>query len=198
MKMYFNFYLCFFFLYFSFVNPIKINDNDFFTQKIRNLVRKIDRLSKNKDDEKKMVILIEKLREYIFTHDIKREGVERSKYNGIWDRKNHSDFTKDGTYDIYTNQSVYLDRGYQVSFETLYDHYNVTEYEDIAYKMSLLSDNSAYLGVYDLNPELSFHFDDIELAMVMGIAFNQISIWDWSISEEIFNDYFENKTNDLY
>ena len=64
--------------------------------------------------------------------------------------------------------------------------------------MSLLSDNSAYQGVYSHVPELSFHFDELELAMVLGIVFNQISIWDWSVSDEIFNGYFENKTSDIF
>ena len=64
--------------------------------------------------------------------------------------------------------------------------------------MSLLSDNSAYQGVYSSNPELSFHFDDLELATVLGIVFNQISIWDWSILDERFNEYFINKTSDIF
>ena len=63
--------------------------------------------------------------------------------------------------------------------------------------MSLLSDNSAYLGVYSSVPELSFHFDDLELARDMAIVFNQISIWDWSISDEIFNPYFTKKDSDI-
>ena len=191
--------LFFFFCFFSFINTIKINDNDFFTQQIRNLVRKIDRISKNNQDEKIMNILIEKLRYYIFNHDIQREGAERSKYENIHNiSQNVSDDTEDGTYDIYTKEKVSFDRGYQVSFETSYDNYTDDEFEDIAYKMSLLSDNSAYQGVYSLTPELSFHFDDLELASVLGTLFNQISIWDWSIMDERFNEYFVNKSSDIF
>ena len=191
--------LFFFFCFFSFINTIKINDNDFFTQQIRNLVRKIDRISKNNQDEKIMNILIEKLRYYIFNHDIQREGAERSKYENIRNiSQNVSDDTEDGTYDIYTKEKVSFDRGYQVSFETSYDNYTDDEFEDIAYKMSLLSDNSAYQGVYSLTPELSFHFDDLELASVLGTLFNQISIWDWSIMDERFNEYFVNKSSDIF
>ena len=36
----------------TFINALKINDNDFLTQKAKNLIRKIDRISKNKDDQK--------------------------------------------------------------------------------------------------------------------------------------------------
>ena len=57
--------------------------------------------------------------------------------------------------------------------------------------MSLISDNHAYLGVYEASPEISFHFDDYDLANVIGILFNQKSIWDWSISEEIRNQYLK-------
>ena len=92
--------------------------------------------------------------------------------------------------DIYTKEKVSFDRGYQVSFETSYDSYTDTEYEDIAYKMSLLSDNNVYLGVYSSVPELSFYFEDLELANVLAIVFNQYSIWDWSASDEILNEYF--------
>ena len=43
----------FYFLFFSisFINAIKLNDNDFFEKMERNLVRKIDRISKNMDDK---------------------------------------------------------------------------------------------------------------------------------------------------
>ena len=41
-----------FLISFSFINNIKINDNDFFTQQIRNLIRKTERISKNEEDEK--------------------------------------------------------------------------------------------------------------------------------------------------
>ena len=187
-----------FLISFSFINNIKINDNDFFTQQIRNLIRKTERISKNEEDEKIMDILIEKLRNYIFTHDISRKEALKEKYIGLRNEsRNISYYTHDGTYDIYTKQSVQFDRGYQVSFETEYDSYSDQEYEEIAYKMSLLSDNSAYLGVYSSVPELSFHFDDLELARDMAIVFNQISIWDWSISDEIFNPYFTKKDSDI-
>ena len=187
-----------FLISFSFINNIKINDNDFFTQQIRNLIRKTERISKNEEDEKIMDILIEKLRNYIFTHDISRKEAPKEKYIGLHNEsRNIGYYTHDGTYDIYTKQSVQFDRGYQVSFETEYDSYSDQEYEEIAYKMSLLSDNSAYLGVYSSVPELSFHFDDLELARDMAIVFNQISIWDWSISDEIFNPYFTKKDSDI-
>ena len=187
----------FFFFCLTYINSIKLNDNDFFEPKYRNLVRKIDRLSKNKNmDEISRIIfdsMVEKLHNYILTRDIERKEVDRSKYEDIYYRKNDTkNITEDGTYDLFTKEKVSFDRGYQVSFETDYDQLNKTEYEILAYKMSLMSDNNVYLGVYENTPELSFHFEDIELANVLGIVFDQISIWDWSISEQIYNYYREN------
>ena len=187
----------FFFFCLTYINSIKLNDNDFFEPKYRNLVRKIDRLSKNKNmDEISRIIfdtMVEKLHNYILTRDIERKEVDRSKYEDIYYRKNDTkNITEDGTYDLFTKEKVSFDRGYQVSFETDYDQLNKTEYEILAYKMSLMSDNNVYLGVYENTPELSFHFEDIELANVLGIVFDQISIWDWSISAQIFNDFRDN------
>ena len=187
----------FFFFCLTYINSIKLNDNDFFEPKYRNLVRKIDRLSKNKymDEISRIIFdsMVEKLHNYILTRDFERKEVDRSKYEDIYYRKNDTkNITEDGTYDLFTKEKVSFDRGYQVSFETDYDQLNKTEYEILAYKMSLMSDNNVYLGVYENTPELSFHFEDIELANVLGIVFDQISIWDWSISEQIYNYYREN------
>jgi hypothetical protein len=63
------------------------------------------------------------------------------------------------------------------------------EYDEIAYKLSLMSDNKVYLGVYGSIPEISFHFEDIELANVVSIIFNQICIWSWKDNDEIKNRY---------
>ena len=194
----FKAYLFYFFLFsLTYINSIKLNDNDFFEPKYRNLVRKIDRLSKNKNmDEISRIIfdsMVEKLHNYILTRDFERKEVDRSKYEDIYYRKNDTkNITEDGTYDLFTKEKVSFDRGYQVSFETDYDELNKTEYEILAYKMSLMSDNNVYLGLYENVPELSFHFEDMELANVLGIVFDQISIWDWSISAQIFNDFREN------
>ena len=187
----------FFFFCLTYINSIKLNDNDFFEPKYKNLVRKIDRLSKNKymDEISRIIFdsMVEKLHNYILTRDFERKEVDRSKYEDIYYRKNDTkNITEDGTYDLFTKEKVSFDRGYQVSFETDYDQLNKTEYEILAYKMSLMSDNNVYLGVYENTPELSFHFEDIELANVLGIVFDQISIWDWSISEQIYNYYREN------
>ena len=188
--------ICIFLLFFvilniSFTNSIRLVDNDFFEIDAKNLVRKINRLSISSKNEVMMNILLERLSEYIKENDVKEERKEspREKYkNIIYIRGN---FTEDidGTYDIYSHEIIEFDRGYQVSFETAYDDYTEEDYAEIAYKMALMSDNHVYLGVYGGNAEFSFHFDDLDLAMTLGILYKQISIWDWSISDEINNQY---------
>ena len=196
-------YSCYLFLLLiSLINGIKINDNDYLTKQARNLIRKIDRISKfdvnnDNNDDIIMNILVEKLNVLIFQNDIKREGIDRRDFDNMWQKRdNISEDIEAGTYDINTKEAVSFDRGYQVSFQTEYDIYNSTEYDDLAYKMALLSDNRAYLGVYDNKPEISFHFDDIELANTMAIRFEQYSIWDWGASDEIPNPHHPKNNTD--
>ena len=42
---------------------------------------------------------------------------------------------------------IHMKKGYQVSFETSYDDYTSEDYDEICYKLSLMSDNSIYLAV---------------------------------------------------
>ena len=191
-----KYYFYFFFLNIIYINSIKLDDNDFFEPKYKNLIRKIDRLSRDKNyitgiNRDIFNYHVDKLRNYIFTHDIKRKEANRTKYDEVYQLKNETNITVDGTYDLFTKEILNFDTGYQVSFETVYDNYTEQEYEELAYKMALMSENTVYLGVFDGNPELSFHFTDIELANVLGIVFDQISIWDWSVMDEIINDFRE-------
>ncbi len=177
----------------SFINSIRLIDNDFFEPEIKNLIRKIYRLSISKDNEVFMNILIERLKNYILNHELDQERAEapKEKYINMGYIKGNFTVEKDGTYDILTKEEVFFERGYQVSFEREYDDYPSEEYDNIAYKMSIMSDNHIYLGVYNSAPELSFLFDDFEVAKVFAILFNQYSIWDWSRDEGINNEYLK-------
>ena len=179
------------FISISSINSIRLRDNDFFEPEIKKLIRKIYRLSISKDNEVLMNILIERLRNYIFNHELDEERAEapREKYNNISYIKRNFTIDDDGTYDMFSHEIINFDRGYQVSFEREHDDYSNKEYDYLAYKMSIMSDNHAYLGVYGSLPELSFLFDELELAQVIAILFNQIAIWDWSKGENIDNIY---------
>ena len=137
--------------------------------------------------------LLKRLRYYILHHDLETERPEinRETFKDIIDIKANFTVDEDGTYDILSHEKLIFDRGYQVSFEREYDSYSTKDYDELVYKMSLLSDNHAYLGVYEASPEISFHFDDYDLANVIGILFNQKAIWDWSVNAEIANPYLK-------
>ena len=96
---------------------------------------------------------------------------------------------EDGTYDLYSHEKIEFDRGFHASFETKYDPYNENEIINLVYKLSLMTDNKVYLGIYAGDPEFSFYFEDYELANTIGILFNQISIWNWRKSREILNKF---------
>ena len=190
--------LLLFLLSISFIYSIKLNDNDFFNSEMRNLVRKIHRFSSDPKNEVFMRLLMERLYKYIIEHELDKERPEvpKSIYANISVLRDNFTATNDGTYDLYTHEIIEFDRGYQVSFERMYMNYTNEDISNISYHLSLISDNHLYLGVYDSSPEFSFYFQDYDLANVIGIIFNQISIWDWSINKEIPNIYC-NEISDL-
>ena len=185
----FKYFLIFFLFDISIINSINLKDNDFFSQEIYYLIKKINRFSMSTNNEEYMNILIEKLKRYIFSHNIERPDNPKSKYNKVREKIFNFKEIVDGTYDLYSHEIMHFNNGYQVSFETFYDSYTDEEYEEIVYKMSLMSDNSCYIGVYGSKPEISFYFENYELGNVIAILFNQISIWDWRKDREILNKF---------
>ena len=173
------------------INSTRLIDNDFFTPEMKNLVRKINRLSVSADNETLMFILVKRLSNLIKSRKYERDEVPRDKYNDIGERKNSVEKDEYGTYDIYSQENVFFDRGYQVSFETLFDDYTPEEFDEIAYRMSLMTDNHVYIGIWATGVELSFHVDDFELANVLCILYNQMAMYDWSTEDDINNPYFK-------
>ena len=173
------------------INSTRLIDNYFFTPEMKNLVRKINRLSVSADNETLMFILVKRLSNLIKSRKYERDEVPRDKYNDIGERKNSVEKDEYGTYDIYSQENVFFDRGYQVSFETLFDDYTPEEFDEITYRMSLMTDNHVYIGIWATGVELSFHVDDFELANVLCILYNQMAMYDWSTEDEINNPYFK-------
>ena len=182
--------LFFLFLNISLISSIRLKDNDFFTSEMKNLVHKIYRLSKSKTNVILMDILKERLKYLILNHDIDRADAPKEKYKNIQERKTNFTTSVDGTYNLYTYDSIAFDRGYQASFETKIDDYTDEDYENLTYRLSMMTDNNVYLGVWEGVEEFSFHFDDLELATVICLIYNQESLWDWARSESIDNPYF--------
>jgi hypothetical protein len=172
--------------------------NDFFTKEMQHLVKKINNMAISGINIIYIYPLIGKLRRYIFSRKIHRPEAPKEKYRNL--KVNKDNFTKkeDGTYDMHSGEKISFNSGYQISFETNFDSYSNKEYDEIAYKMSLMSDNHIYLGVYNSIPEMSFHFNDFELANVLSIIFNQTSIWDWKKNDEIRNVYYKDKGKKLF
>ena len=173
------------------INSTRLIDNNFFTPEMKNLVRKINRLSVSADNETLMFILVKRLSNLIKSRKYERDEVPRDKYNDIGERKNSVEKDEYGTYDIYSQENVFFDRGYQVSFETLFDDYTPEEFDEITYRMSLMTDNHVYIGIWATGVELSFHVDDFELANVLCILYNQMAMYDWSTGDDINNPYFK-------
>ena len=171
------------------ISSIRLADNDFFTIEARNLVKKINRLSVSLENEPILNILLKRFKEYIFNHEIDRPSVPKEKYNNLTLFKYNFTKDDDGTYDLYSHENIYLYEGYQVSFETTYDDYTSKDYDEICYKLSLMSDNTVYLGVWGGDAEFSFYFEDFDLANAVSILFNQYSIWDWSEMDSIDNKF---------
>ena len=172
--------------------------NDFFTDEMLLLIKIINHMTKSNTNNKYIYPLIGKLKKHIFSRKINRPYAPKEKFLNL--KNNKDNFTKkeDGTYDMHSHKKISFNSGYQVSFETNNDTYSNKEYDEIAYKMSLMSDNHIYLGVYNSIPEMSFHFNNYEKANVISIIFNQNSIWDWSRNDEIKNKYYRDKGKNLF
>ena len=52
-------------------------------------------------------------------------------------------------------------------------------------------------GKFGGEPEVSFHFKDLETAVKIMEKYNQVSIWDWKFQTEVKNQKYETgKGND--
>ena len=168
--------------------------NNFFTNEMKYIIKRINVMTISGNPSIHIYPLIGKLRRYFFSLNVYKP---KEKFSHL--KRNKEKFTvkEDGTYDMHSHEKISFSKGYQVSFETNKDTYSNEEYDEIAFKMSLISDNHIYLGVYDSIPEMSFYFDDYELANAISVIFNQTAIWDWSKNDEIKNIYYKDKGNRL-
>jgi hypothetical protein len=172
---------------------INFNKNYFFTNEMNFIIKRIYIMSISGNLALHIYPLIGKLRRYFFSRKIFKPELPKEKYKHLKRNKENFKVKEDGTYDMHSHQKISFTAGYQVSFETNDDNYSSKEYDEIAYKMSLISDNHIYLGVYNGVPEMSFYFNDYELANAISMIFNQNSIWDWSKNDEIKNIYHTEK-----
>ena len=108
-----NIYFLFFLLLnITLIESIRLVDNDFFTPEMRNLVRKIYRLSMSEENIVMMNILVKRMKNLIYNRIYSRNGVDKEKFVNISRLKESISPEEYGTYDIYTHQEVVFDRGY--------------------------------------------------------------------------------------
>ncbi len=167
--------------------------NDFFNSESLNLIRKSYRLSRDLNNNNTLFHLSDRLLAYMKEHDIERSGAERSHYKNIRDKMKKFSPQEDGTYNLVTHEKVSHLKGYEASFCTEWDTYTDEEFDEIVYKLALMTNNNCYIGVYFGIPEISFYFEDLDFAYLVGIMYNQISIWDFGADDEIINPYFVDK-----
>lgn len=181
----------------SLINSIRLVDNDYFTPQLKNLVRKINRLSESSENKAIMEILVDRLKNYLLYHkyDKERKECPYEKYKNIYELKKNFTADDEGTYDVYSHQRLEFDSGYQVSFETAFDDYTPEDYTELCYMMSLITDNKIYFGYWGGSSEFSFFSEDLDLAYVISIVFNQMAIFDWGTRSDINNPYFKEISN---
>ena len=92
----------------------------------------------------------------------------------------------DGTYNLDTMKPVEFSTGYQVTFSQIGDAYTDDEYEFlVAMFREMSSDGAVYAGKFGGYPEISFHFSNRDLAVKLAKKFNQYSVWNWKIYDNL-------------
>ena len=173
----------------NFISAMRYKDNPFFTQEARRLIEKMYLLSFHTENKDLLFILADRFKKYIFNHI--RPDIPKDRYNNLKELKAkfELDNLDNGTYDLYSRKLVQFERGYQCSFETIVELRD-EEFRNHCYAVSMMTDEYYYLGVWDKSKEISFHFDDLELAYVSAIIFNQYSFYDWTNKKEIKNAFY--------
>ena len=96
------------------------------------------------------------------------------------------DSYEDGTYNLETMQPVSYSSGYQVTFCQIGDNYTAEEYaEKVGEFLGASSDGVTSAGKFGGTPEISFNVADRETAVALARKYNQISIWDWAVDDQI-------------
>lgn len=104
-------------------------------------------------------------------------------------RLNTNEF-EDGTYDIQTKQPISFKSGFQATFQQLKDNYTKKQFMRLIQKYANETDGKYYIGKFNNEIEVSFHFENETDAIQICKLFNQVSYWDWNTMDEIPNKYY--------
>lgn len=170
---------------------------NFFDSYSKELLTKMTVLSKSINNFPFLTVEGQFLKNYILTHEYKMPGVSRDDFKNIQEQIKKFVGKPDGTYDLLTGEIVTFDSGYQTTFVTYFDKYTDKEFDEMVYKFAIMTNGMAYLGVWENTPEISFLFEDYEVAMAIAVSFNQMTVWDWKNNEIINNLFFKQKKKNL-
>lgn len=105
-------------------------------------------------------------------------------------RLNTNEF-EDGTYDIQTKQPISFKSGFQATFQQLKDNYTKKQFMKLIQKYANETDGKYYIGKFNNEIEVSFHFENELDAIQICKLFNQVSYWNWSTMDEVPNKYYK-------
>jgi hypothetical protein len=97
---------------------------------------------------------------------------------------------EDGTYDIQTKQPISFKSGFQATFQQLKDNYTKKQFMRLIQKYANETDGKYYIGKFNNEIEVSFHFENETDAIQICKLFNQVSYWNWNTMDEIPNKYY--------
>lgn len=127
-------------------------------------------------------------------------------FKGVIERVKSFDGREKGTYDYKTGEKREFDKGYSVSFhqnepdksgkwKSHLGRYKPEEYDRMTKDLAQKYKAEVNVGMYEDEPEISFHVDNFKDAYKLMREFNQVSVWDWRNGREVFNKHWDSKQN---
>lgn len=114
----------------------------------------------------------------------------------------------EGTYDFRTGKAKEYTKGYSVTFhqneadekggyKSHMGRYTDKEYDDLTNKVASEYGADVNVGVFDDEPEISFHTNSKRDAYKLMVKHNQHSIWDWKRGKIIVNKSYDKTKNPM-
>ena len=114
----------------------------------------------------------------------------------------------EGTYDFRTGKAKEYSKGYSVTFhqneanekggyKSHMGRYTDKEYDDLTNKVASEYGADVNVGVFDDEPEISFHTNSKRDAYKLMVKHNQHSIWDWKRGKIIVNKSYDKTKNPM-
>jgi uncharacterized protein YfkK (UPF0435 family) len=133
---------------------------------------------------------------------------EKFREKGVMKKVDSYKGKKEGTYDYKTGEMKTYPRGFSVTFhqnqpdekgeyKSHYGRYTEEEYDRLTQEISEKYNADVNIGVFDDEPEVSFHVETFKDAYKLMKLYNQASIWSWQAGDVIDNEDYDAKKNPL-